>query len=230
MDADCTPMVSIHRAGQSIHDPCTSTTAVATVRLWVRLNSTRVAPSTTARSAALPLQCRVGRSPTSLRTSISCQLTPRLIPVPRAFAPASFAANRAAKLSAEFFFRKQYSISPAVNTRFKNRSPYRSILCCTRSISIMSVPTPSTMPHSPSPSSYTLPQNPNSKSSGSQLSLPRTFRHVTPVLLHPSRHRHHAPMNTLKTQQATQSSSIVHYRKSKRPAAIQHAISRYPEL
>ncbi len=51
--------------------------------------------------------------PGSLRTSNSSQLTPRLMPVPSAFAPASLAANRAARLSAEFFFlRWQYSISP----------------------------------------------------------------------------------------------------------------------
>ncbi len=126
--------------------PSTTTTAMATSRPCVRLSDVRVTPMAIASSAARPLQCSVGLCPGSLRTSISLQLTPRLIPVPRAFAPASFAANLAAKLSADcLFFRKQYSISPGVNTRVRNRSPNRSTLACTRPISIRSVPSPNTI-------------------------------------------------------------------------------------
>jgi len=43
----------------------------------------------------------------SRTTSISSQLTPWLMPVPSALAPASLAANRAAKLSAELRLRRQ---------------------------------------------------------------------------------------------------------------------------
>ena len=64
-------------------------------------------PAAHANSAARPLSCSPGLPLRSRVTSISSQLTPRLMPVPSALAAASFAANRAAKLSAGFFFRRQ---------------------------------------------------------------------------------------------------------------------------
>jgi hypothetical protein len=48
-----------------------------------------------------------GRPLGSRTTSISSQLTPWLMPVPRALAPASLAAKRAAKLSADLRFLMQ---------------------------------------------------------------------------------------------------------------------------
>ena len=59
-----------------------------------------VTPRRSARSAARPCSFICGACPRSRVTSISFQLTPRLMPVPSAFAAASFAAKRAAKLSA----------------------------------------------------------------------------------------------------------------------------------
>ncbi len=100
-----------HAPGRS---PSSTTTAIAISRACVKLNDVRLPPNARINSAARPLQCRIGRCPGSLHTSISIQLTPRLIPVPSAFAPASLAANRAAKLSAGRFFRRQYAISPGV--------------------------------------------------------------------------------------------------------------------
>ena len=87
--------------------PSTTTTAIATERLCDNVNAVLATPMAFARSAARPLQCSVGRSPGLHRTSISFHPTPRLIPVPSAFAPASLAANRAAKLSPQLFFARQ---------------------------------------------------------------------------------------------------------------------------
>ena len=135
--------------------PSMMTTAIATERLWVRLSSVLTTPNCCALSAALPLQCKVGFSPCLRLTSISFQEIPRLIPVPSAFAPASFAANLAVKLSAEPFFRRQYAISSGVKTRSRKRSPNRLMLSSIRTISIKSVPSPTTI-HTP-PSSYCNP-------------------------------------------------------------------------
>ncbi len=120
--------------------------------------------------------CPLGRPPAPVqRRPLARQPThldflpadPRLIPVPNAFAPASLAANRAAKLSPEPFFCRQYAISPGVNIRSRNFSPYRSMLASTRSISIRSVPIPITIRH-PRP-------NPNRS----------PISHVTPVRTSP---------------------------------------------
>ena len=91
-----------------------TTTAIDTVRECDKLSDIRRIPNPAAISAARPLKPSSGRPPGIRLTSNSFQLTPRLIPVPSAFAPASLAANRAARLSAEFFFRWQYAISPGV--------------------------------------------------------------------------------------------------------------------
>ena len=72
-------------------------------REWESESDRRFTPSPAAISAARPLRCSSGLWPGARRTSSSRQLTPRLMPVPSALAPASFAAKRAARLSAEFF-------------------------------------------------------------------------------------------------------------------------------
>ena len=74
------------------------TTASAVSAVCVRLSEMRVIPSCCARDAARPLSRSWGAWPGARTTSISFQLTPRLMPVPSALAPAYLAANRAAKL------------------------------------------------------------------------------------------------------------------------------------
>ncbi len=121
----------------------TITTAIAISRLCVSESCVDTTPIARARAIARPLHTMPGLPPRSFRTSISVHRTPRLIPVPKAFAPASFAANRAAKLSAApCTFLRQYAISNGVNTRSRNRSPNRSTLRRIRAISIKSVPKP----------------------------------------------------------------------------------------
>src|SRR5206468_6588726 len=67
------------------------------------------------------------------------------IPVPKAFATASLPAKRAARCRSGNFIDIEYSISPSVNTRCKNRSPNRSMECCMREHSITSTPIPITL-------------------------------------------------------------------------------------
>ena len=75
--------------------------------LWVRQSEDFTMPSWRAHWAARPESESMGLPEGSRATSSSSQLTPRLMPVPRALAPASLAAKRAAKLSAAFFLRWQ---------------------------------------------------------------------------------------------------------------------------
>ena len=63
----------------------------------------------------------------SFRTSRSRQPIDLPMPVPNALESASFAANRAAKWRAGNFIELEYAISPSVKTRWRKRSPKRSI-------------------------------------------------------------------------------------------------------
>src|SRR4029077_6803472 len=67
------------------------------------------------------------------------------IPVPNAFATASLPAKRAARWRSGNFIDIEYSISPSVKTRWRNRSPKRSMECWMREHSITSTPIPITL-------------------------------------------------------------------------------------
>ncbi len=69
--------------------------------VWVMERAAWTTHRLAAICAARPWNWMVGLPLGSRTTSISNQLTPWLMPVPRAFAPASLAAKRAAKLSAD---------------------------------------------------------------------------------------------------------------------------------
>src|SRR5215472_15885220 len=62
-----------------------------------------------------------------------------------AFMPASLAAKRAARRTAEFGLPEQYRISSEVKTRLRKRSPWRSSACRIRGTSVMSTPVPTIM-------------------------------------------------------------------------------------
>src|SRR6188472_2110428 len=67
------------------------------------------------------------------------------IPVPKAFDTASLPAKRAARWRSGNFIDIEYSISPSVKTRCRNRSPNRSTECRMREHSITSTPIPITL-------------------------------------------------------------------------------------
>src|SRR4051812_40271361 len=67
------------------------------------------------------------------------------MPVPNAFATASLPAKRAAKWRSGNFIDIEYAISPSVKTRWRNRSPNRSMECWMREHSITSTPIPITL-------------------------------------------------------------------------------------
>src|SRR5216684_3679781 len=106
------------------------------------LSATCFTPSCWAIFPASPPSASVGRPPASRTTSKSTQRTPRRQPVPKAFIPASFAANRPAYRSYLFLNCSQYSRSFAVYTRLRNTSPWRSIAAWMRPTSAISTPIP----------------------------------------------------------------------------------------
>src|SRR5262249_36950995 len=78
-----------------------TTKAIASVREWVKETLKWVRPSSAALAAARPWRIKTGLPRLLGRISISRQRIP-LIPVPRAFEVASFAANRAANSLTRF--------------------------------------------------------------------------------------------------------------------------------
>ena len=82
--------------------PSIITVAMARFPVWVSESEILFTPSSPASRAARPRSSRTGRPPGWRATWNSTHVTPLLIPVPTAFAPASLAAKRAAKLSARF--------------------------------------------------------------------------------------------------------------------------------
>src|SRR4029453_2722301 len=104
-----------------------------------------VTPRSAANVSAGPEKTRNGSPLSFLRISMLGQPAPLPIPVPKAFAAASLPAKRAARCRSGNFIDIEYSISPSVNTRCRNRSPNRSIERWMREHSITSTPIPITL-------------------------------------------------------------------------------------
>src|SRR6266496_2155050 len=107
--------------------------------------SAEVTPRSAANVSADPEKTRNGSPLCFLRISMLRQPIALPIPVPKAFAAASLPAKRAAKCRSGNFIDIEYSISPSVNTRCRNRSPNRSIERWMREHSITSTPIPITL-------------------------------------------------------------------------------------
>src|SRR4029453_6924925 len=104
-----------------------------------------VTPRSAANFSAGPEKTRNGSPLSFLRISMLRQPAALPIPVPKAFAAASLPAKRAARCRSGNFIDIEYSISPSVNTRCRNRSPNRSMECRIRAHSITSTPIPITL-------------------------------------------------------------------------------------
>src|SRR4029077_8667143 len=104
-----------------------------------------VTPRFAASSCAGPEKTRNGSPLSFFRISILRQPIALPIPAPNAFATASLPAKRAARCRSGNFIDIEYSISPSVNTRCRNRSPNRSIERWMREHSITSTPIPITL-------------------------------------------------------------------------------------
>src|SRR5215510_364483 len=107
--------------------------------------SAEVTPRSAARASTGPEKTRKGSPLSFLRISMLRQPIALPIPVPNAFETASLPAKRAARCRSGNFIDMEYSISPSVKTRCRNRSANRSIECWIRAHSITSTPIPITL-------------------------------------------------------------------------------------
>src|SRR5881227_383395 len=128
-----------------LRHPSRTTHATAYFSVWLRVISAEVMPRSAAKASAGPEKTRKGSPLSFLRMSMLRQPIALPIPVPNAFATASLPAKRAARCRSGNFMDIEYAISPSVKTRFRKRSPNRSMECWIREHSIRSTPIPITL-------------------------------------------------------------------------------------